>query len=149
MTVGSELSRDPLDLAKALKESYQRQLYLQVVALHMRGILDDEVERTAFQECCQHDGVDVVGGLPQAGCSDLEKYYELLFDISEASGKPIEVHTDELLAPGEVETGVFADVARRRRNAGYKHGLSVVHAASLSCHPQAERMMSYFLAERN
>jgi cytosine/adenosine deaminase-related metal-dependent hydrolase len=148
ITVGSELSRDPLDVAGQIKETYAPRLHLQPTALHMRGILDDEVERKAFDEACRHLAVEVIGGLPQAGCSDLEQYYELLFDLSESIGKPIEVHTDELLAPGEVETGVFAEVAKRRRDGGYAHGLSVVHAASLSCHPpQERRRVAALLAE--
>jgi cytosine/adenosine deaminase-related metal-dependent hydrolase len=139
ITVGSELSQRALDVAGEVKAAYAGRIHLQPTAMHMRGILDDTTERTAFEQACRHPAVEVIGGLPQAGCSDLEKYYELLFDISEEIGKPIEVHTDELLAPGEQETGVFAAVAARRRRAGYAQGLSVVHAAALSAHPPKER----------
>ncbi len=92
--------------------------------------------------------VGVVGGLPQAGCTNLEAYFELLFDISESVGKPIEVHTDELLAPDETETGDFAAVAKRRRAAGYADNLSVVHAAGLAAHPpKVRRKVAALLAE--
>ncbi len=148
ITVGSELSTAALDVAGDVKQAYAGRLELQVSALHLRGILDDEKERAGFERACRHPAVDAIGGLPQVGCSDLEKYYELLFELSERVGKPLEVHTDELLEPGEQETGVFAAVARRHRHLGYAQRLSVVHAAALSAQPPAERRrVSALLAE--
>ena len=139
ITVGTELGSDALDIAAEVKEAYAGRLVLQITALHLRGILDDSAERAAFERACRHPAVDVVGGLPQVGCSDLGKYFELLFELSDAVGKPLEVHTDELLAPDEQETGVFAGIAVRHRRRGYDRGLSVVHCAALAARPPGER----------
>ncbi len=55
---------------------------------------------------------------------------------------------DELLEPGERETGIFAAVARRHRQRGYAERLSVLHAAALSAQPPDERRrVSALLAE--
>lgn len=139
VTVGTELDSHALDVAGLVKQAYADRLHLQVTALHMRNILDDPQERRAFEQACRHPAVEIVGGLPQAGCSNLVEYYDLLFQLSRSVGKPIEVHTDELLQPGEKETGVFAEVAKRHRDDGYEFGLSVVHAAALSAQPRDER----------
>jgi cytosine/adenosine deaminase-related metal-dependent hydrolase len=105
----------------------------------MRGILDDAAERAVFERACQHPSVDAIGALPQVGCSDLESYFNLLFELSEKADKPLEVHTDELLDPGELETGTFAATAKQQRGSGYARRLSVVHAAALSAQPPNER----------
>ncbi|MDJ0851122.1 MAG: amidohydrolase family protein [Myxococcota bacterium] len=148
ITVGSELDPAALDVAGEVKQAWGGRVALQVSALHLRGILDDDAERAVFERACRHPAVDAIGGLPQVGCSDLEKYYELLFELSQATGKPLEVHTDELLEPGEQETGVFAAVAKRHRARGYAQRLSVVHAAALSAQPPDERRrVSALLAE--
>jgi cytosine/adenosine deaminase-related metal-dependent hydrolase len=140
MTVGSELAdSDALHVAWEVKKAFEGRMHLQITALHMRGILDDAHERAAFEQSCRHPAVDVIGGLPQVGCSNLEKYFELLFELSDAVDKPIEVHTDELLEPGETETRSFAEVANRHRRRGYHQNLSVVHAAALSAQPPKER----------
>ena len=139
ITVGSELRPDALDVANGVKEAFAGRVHLQITALHMRNILDDAEELAAFRTACRHPAVDVIGGLPQAGCSDLERYYDLLFKLSIEMDKPLEAHTDELLVPDERETGVFAAVADRYRQQGFSQLLSVVHAAALSAQPPDER----------
>lgn len=139
ITVGTEVGTGSLDVAGEVKAAYAGRLHLEVTALHLRGILDDDAERAAFERACAHPAVDVIGGLPQVGCSDLEKYFELLFELSEATGKPLEVHTDELLVPDETETEQFARIAKRHRDQGYSRRLSVVHCAALAARPPADR----------
>ena len=139
ITVGTELDERALDVAGEVKRSLAGEIELQITALHMRGILDDAAERAVFERACRHPAVDVVGALPQVGCPNLERYFRLLFELSEELEKPLEVHTDELLEPDERETGAFAAEAGKRREAGYAQRLSVVHAAALSAQPPAER----------
>ena len=139
ITVGVELDPTALDVAGEVKAAYAGNIDFHITALHMRNIQDDHEERESFMRACEHPAVDVVGGLPQVGCSDLEGYFDLLFEISKRVDKPLEVHTDELLAPHERETGIFAIAAERQRRNGYAHLLSVVHAAALSNQPPEER----------
>lgn len=131
---GVGLGVDAVGVLADLRADLAPALDLQIVAGHGLPVTgrDGAAQRALLREAL-HAGADAVGGAPSLD-ADPAAAFDLLADVAERAGVPLDLHVDETLDP---RVFVLDHVARRARHLGVP--LTVGHVVSLAAQPAAAR----------
>lgn len=114
------------EAALELKEKVKHCVDLQVVVFPQEGILQSPGTAELMEEAMRLGG-DVVGGITYQD-PDLQTHLQLVFDLAERHGKPIDFHADFSDNPEQL---AIVDIAERTIAAGMQGLVSAGHVTSL------------------
>jgi cytosine deaminase len=118
---------------------------LQLVALHGMQItgVEGAGNRAVLTKAVEL-GVDAVGGCPHLD-RDPPGQLDIVLDLAEEAGLPLDLHVDETLDPGMLTLEVLA---RKILDRGFPHPVTASHCVSLGVQPiEVQRRVGRLLAE--
>jgi cytosine/creatinine deaminase len=118
----------------ALRERVRERIRVQVVAFLTGGATKADAPAREWLEESLRMGADVVGANPNHADKPLE-FLDMVFDVAERHGKPIDLHLDEHLDAGRTW---FHAVAERTRAHGMAGKVVASHSSALSALDPAE-----------
>jgi len=123
-----------LEAVLELKEQYQDELSIQVVAFPQSGIVSAP-GTSDLLDAAVRAGADLIGGLDPAGFDqDVKGHLDIVFGIAERHGVPVDIHLHDPDALGLME---IEDIANRTRALGMQGRVAVSHAYCLGQVPEA------------
>jgi cytosine/creatinine deaminase len=127
-----------------LRERWRDRLRLQVVAFVTAGATKQDVPAREWLEQAIALGADVVGGTPSYADEPLA-FLDMLFDVAERHGRPIDLHLDEHLDATRTQ---FQAVIARTRAHGMAGQVVASHCSALCALEPAEaaRVIEGFVA---
>jgi cytosine deaminase len=117
-----------------LRSRWQDRLRLQVVAFMTSGATKAGVPAREWLEEAIALGADVVGGTPTYADHPMQ-FLDMLFEVAERRGKPLDLHLDEHLDAARVQ---FHAVIERTRAHGMAGRVVASHCSALSALEPAE-----------
>jgi cytosine deaminase len=123
---------DLLDLHLALREEHADQIDLQLSAFPQNGI-DRRV--AALMATALERGCEVVGGCPYAD-TDQAAHLDVVFDLAERYGRPVDLHLD---FDDDPSGSMIAAVAERTRAHGMQGRVTVGHVTKLAAMPSDQQ----------
>ena len=127
-----------------LRERWRDRITLQVVAHLTSDAPRNLAAARAWLEAAIAAGADAIGGVPQYADEPLA-FLDLLFELAERSGLPLDMHVDEHLDCGQL---LFDAVIERTRAHGMQGRVTAGHCCALSAmaRDEARRIIANFAA---
>jgi cytosine deaminase len=142
--IESESGLRAIEAMIELRERCRDRVTLQVVA-HLTGDAPRKLDAARqWLAAAVTAGVDVIGGVPQYADEPLV-FLDLLFEVAERSGLPLDMHVDEHLDRGRL---LFGAIVERTRAHGMQGRVTAGHCCALSAAPPdaARRIIADFAA---
>jgi cytosine/creatinine deaminase len=114
-----------LEAILEVREKFSRMIDVQVVALGQAGFSEEE---TQAMQAALEMGADIVGGAP-ALLPDPKQAIDMVFELAERYGKPIDLHIDETEDPN---TLTLEYVAEKTLETGRQGFVTAGHCCSLA-----------------
>lgn len=112
---------------RRLKADYAHLIDVEICAFAQEG-LTQEMETLAMIDRACHEGADLIGGCPYTD-PDPARHIELIFELAEKHGVPVDFHIDFDLSP---ERSNLATVVAETRKRGFAGRVSLGHVTQLS-----------------
>jgi cytosine/creatinine deaminase len=134
VAIRSHVNVDPearlrgVEAVLTLRDRWRDRLRLQVVAFMTSGATRRGVPAREWLEQALALGADVVGGTPTYADEPMA-FLDMLFEVAERRGRPIDLHLDEHLDTGRVQ---FDAVIERARALGMQGRVVASHCSALS-----------------
>lgn len=119
---------------RRLKADYAHLIDIEICAFAQEG-LTQELKTLAMLDMACRDGADLVGGCPYTD-PDPARHIELIFDLAEQHGMPVDFHIDFDLSP---ERSNLSAVIAETRKRGFAGKVSLGHVTQLSALPAEQR----------
>lgn len=120
------LGLSAMNTIMALKEQYQNQMTIQIVAFPQEGIFIQKRGIELMEEALKM-GADAVGGIPYND-RDQSEHLNYVYQLAEKFEKPIDLHIDDSDDPEDLS---ILDIIKLTKEHHYENKVTVAHMTSL------------------